>query len=162
MLTLLYNALSSTVVLYFHIWINFYICNSTFGHKVAHLTRSYSNDQVKELSIFLLWFYLQDAREDLLQIVFHLSGWVSHIRSRPGPFSPPFPENIREILCFIFIVLHFWLQRKQWQHLFSVRKLFLNSSFFYQQRVTHCKRRPQFTKMVVTITVLVMGETENA
>ena len=111
---------------------------------------------------FCCGYIFQDAREDLLQIVFHISGWVSHIRSRPGPFSPPFPENIREILCFIFIVPHFWLQRKQWQHLFSVRKLFLNSSFFYQDRVTHCKRRPQFTKMVVTITVLVMGETENA
>ena len=111
---------------------------------------------------FCCGYIFQDVREDLLQIVFHISGWVSHIRSRPGPFSPPFPENIREILCFIFIVPHFWLQRKQWQHLFSVRKLFLNSSFFYQDRVTHCKRRPQFTKMVVAITVLVMGEKVNA
>ena len=109
---------------------------------------------------FCCGYIFQDAREDLLQIVFHISGWVSHIRSRPGPFSPPFPENIREILCFIFIVPHFWLQRKQW-HLFSVRKLFL-IQVFYQDRVTRCKRRPQFTKMVVTITVLVMGETENA
>ena len=98
MLTLLYNALSSTVVLYFHKWINFYICNSTFGHKVAHLTRSYSNDQVKELSIFLLWLNLPGCARGFIANSFS-SFWLGFAYQEPprpifSPISREYSGNI--------------------------------------------------------------------